>query len=68
MAGIFRLIVKPFSFLVTLYYPEAFVFAVLTNKPMVRVYCGPMGHRLFLALKVSSMTSPTHLLGGPTGN
>ena len=33
MAGIFRLIVKPFSFLVTLYYPEAFVFAVLTNKP-----------------------------------
>lgn len=40
MVGIFRLIVKTFRLLVERCYPEAFVFAVLTNKPMVRAYCG----------------------------
>jgi|SaaInlStandDraft_1057018.scaffolds.fasta_scaffold62117_1 hypothetical protein len=45
MAGIFRLIVEPFSLLVKLYCPEAFVFAALTNKPMVRAYCGPVETR-----------------------
>ena len=45
MAGILRLIFKPLSLLVTLYYPEAFVFAALTNKPLVRAYCGPVGTR-----------------------